>query len=60
MITGKELGALLSHIHQHDKKGKIIYYEDDLLKVLKAIGLPKPEWETSISVGEYINKTLIF
>jgi hypothetical protein len=37
-ISGKELGALLFAIHEHESaSGDIVYYEEDLLKVLKAI-----------------------
>lgn len=32
---------------------EIVYREKDLLKVLKALGLPEPEWELSMSVEEW-------
>lgn len=50
MITGPELGALLFSIHDHvwDDEGftdyGIIYHEEDILKLLKKLGLPDPEW----------------
>jgi hypothetical protein len=56
-ISGKELGALLFAIHEHESaSGDIVYYEEDLLKVLKAIGLPDPEWGECLTVEEFIQK----
>lgn len=52
-ITGKELAALLHHIHTHASNGCIVYPEKPLLKVLKAIGLPEPEWKESYSIAEW-------
>lgn len=43
-VTGKEVAALLSHIHHHDDdNGAIIYYHQDLAEVLEAIGLTQPK-----------------
>ena len=54
-ITGEDVAALLHQIHDHDKKTEeIIYYENDLLPVLKALGLPKPVWKDSISVKKWL------
>lgn len=53
-ITGEELAGLLFHIHHHDtKKGdKIIYYEDDLLPILKFLGLPSPKWGKAYTIEQ--------
>lgn len=52
-ITGTDVAALLHGIHEHDEKTEeIIYYEKQLLPVLKALGLPEPKWELSMSVKE--------
>lgn len=56
-ITGEELGGLLFNIHKHiGKDGKIIYYEEDLLPILKAIGLPKPKWGDHLTITEFKKK----
>ena len=56
-MTGNELGALLFSIHHHDERSeKIIYFEEDLLPILLAAGLPKPQWGDSISLNEFKNK----
>lgn len=53
-ITGKELAGLLFTIHRHEKpRGNIIYREGELLKILKAIGLPEPEWGISLTIREF-------
>lgn len=59
-ITGEDVAALLHHIHEHypgeDGKGlggKIIYFEEDILPVLKALGLPSPIWGKSISIKNW-------
>lgn len=52
-----DLGSLLFHIHEHDEKSeKIVYYEEDLLPMLEALGLPKPEWGGNLSLQEFIEK----
>ena len=54
-ITGEDVAALLHQIHQHDEKTEeIIYYENDLLPVLKALGLPKPIWKDSMTIREWL------
>ena len=51
-VTGKDLAALLFTIHTHDEATeKIVYFEEDLLPILEAIGLPKPIWEGSMTEG---------
>lgn len=61
-ITGKELGGLLFGIHHHinedgvetgNQRARIIYYEEDILKLLEALGLPKVEWGECIDVDEF-------
>ncbi len=53
-ITGEDVAALLHNIHEHDSKTEeIIYYEKDLLPVLKALGLPKPKWKKSLSIEDW-------
>lgn len=53
-ITGKDVAALLHGIHRHDEKTEeIIYREKDILPVLKALGLPDPKWELSMSVKQW-------
>lgn len=51
-ITGKELGKLLYDIHAHiehkDGTDDIIYYEDDIIKLLVKLGLPKPIFQEDI------------
>lgn len=46
IITGKQVASILHSIHKHDLRGRKLYYEKDLLLVLKKLGLPKPEWST--------------
>lgn len=60
-ISGEDVAALLHHIHEHypgedgiENGGKIIYFEDDLLPILEALGLPKPEWKRSISLKKWL------
>lgn len=54
-ITGKELAGLLFSIHTHDKKTEeIIYKEKDLLPILKAIGLPEPEWGECLTLKQFL------
>ena len=54
-VTGEDLASLLFHIHSHDlKTEEIIYYEKDLLPILKALGLPKPIWGDDISVKKWL------
>ena len=52
-VKPDELGGLLFHIHTHDEGGKIIYYEEDLLPILKAMGLPDPKWGKNLTIKEY-------
>jgi len=53
-VTAKELAGLLFNIHQHDSEtGEIIYKEKDLLPILKALGLPEPEWGSCITLEEF-------
>ena len=59
MIIPEELGGLLFNIHQHDEKTeKIIYFEEDLLPILEAIGLPIPVWGKNLTLSEYIQNRL--
>lgn len=56
-LTGKEFAALLFAIHEHDEATeKIVYFEEDLLPILKYIGLPEPEWGESITLKEFKKK----
>ena len=66
-ITGEDVGALLHWIHAHypEKEkghklhidtasgGKIIFFEEDLIPVLEALGLPKPVWKHSMSIATW-------
>lgn len=61
-ITGEDVAALLQGIHHHryNEPGNpelddadIIYYEEDLLPVLEALGLPAPIWGKSMSLEEW-------
>lgn len=57
-ITGEDVAALLHNIHFHYPDGgifagKIFYFEEDLLPVLEALGLPAPVWKKSMSVEEW-------
>ena len=53
-INGEDVAALLHNIHEHHPKNeKIIYYEEDLLPVLKALGLPKPKWKKSLAIEDW-------
>ena len=57
-ITGEDVAALLHGIHEHMPDGttfagKIVYYEEDLLPILEALGLPAPVWGKSMSVEEF-------
>lgn len=54
-ITGKELAGLLFSIHRHDSDTEeIIYKEEDLLPILKAIGLPEPEWGECLTLKQFL------
>lgn len=60
-INGEDVAALLHHIHDHHpgedgvgNGGKIIYFEEDLLPVLKALGLPEPIWKKSLSIKQWL------
>lgn len=37
-----------------EAEGKIYYAEDDLLPILKALGLPEPVWKNSVSLDEWL------
>jgi hypothetical protein len=61
-ITGKELGGLLFSIHHHidedgletgNQRARIVYFEEDVLKLLEALGLPKVEWGECIDVDQF-------
>jgi hypothetical protein len=61
-ITGKELGGLLFSIHHHidedsnetgNQRERIVYYEEDILKLLEALGLPKVEWGECLPIEEF-------
>lgn len=52
--TGEDLAALLSGIHQHHPAtDDLIYFESDLLPVLKAFNLPDPIWGSNITLDEW-------
>ena len=62
-VTGKELGGLLFSIHHHidqdennNQRDKIIYYEEDVLELLEALGFPKVEWGECITIEDFKNK----
>lgn len=56
-ITGEELGGLLSNIHSHiehkDGTDDIVYYEKDILYLLKKLGMPKPIWKIDIDIKKF-------
>ena len=64
-VTGEDVGALLFGIHHHypsdeehiSKKDseKIFYFEEDLLPILKALGLPEPIWGKSKTLDEFLD-----
>lgn len=60
-LTSKELGGLLCGIHSHaDIEGKInpdqiVYREEDIILLLRALGYPEPEWGDMIKLDDYIN-----
>ena len=43
-ITGEELAFLLGAMRQRTTDGVIVYREEDILKMLRELGLPKPKW----------------
>lgn len=55
-ITPEELGSMLFVLHEHypNKKGKIFYYESDLLKLFEAIGIPQPVWGGQLKIEDYL------
>lgn len=57
MILAEDLGGLLFGIHHHHPcNDKIIYYEDDLIKLLVKLGFPKPKWGKALNINEYETK----
>ena len=54
IVSPEDFAGLLFNIHHHDKKTEeIIYYEKDLLPILRAIGLPEPKWGKCLTLKEY-------
>lgn len=47
--TGSEIGNLLFNIHTHAESlrnpDEIVYREEDIIQLLKTLGLPEPVWE---------------
>ena len=53
-ITPENLGGLLFNVHHHHPDNeKIIYYEDDILDILRVIGLPDPVWGKNLTLKKY-------
>jgi hypothetical protein len=53
--TPAELGGLLFTIHHHHPRNeKIFFYEDDLLPILTACGLPEPKWGKTLKLEDYL------
>jgi hypothetical protein len=54
-ISAEDLGGMLSGIHAHtdDEHGYIIYYEADVIRLLKKLGHPAPKWGISLEIGAY-------
>jgi hypothetical protein len=56
-ITAEELGGLLFGVHcHHHENEKIMYYEDDLLKIFKLLGVKKPKWGLDLDLDKFIKK----
>lgn len=57
-IHPDDLGGLLFYIHRHHPvTEEIIYTENELLPILKALGLPDPVWGATLSLEEYNERT---
>lgn len=56
MVKPEELGGMLFTIHTHAnlvKGEQIIYKEADIIKLLEALGHPKPIFGTVLTIEEY-------
>lgn len=52
--TPKELGGMLFSIHQHHPQTEeIIYFEKDIIHLLKILGHPKVEWGENINIEDF-------
>lgn len=66
-VTGHDVGALLFGIHEHyptckremskEHGEKIFYFEEDLLPILKAIGVPEPIWGESKTLDDFLDES---
>lgn len=53
-ITPEVMAGLLHGIHDHHPKTeKIIYHEDDIIKLLTKLGYPKPKWGISLDLKKF-------
>lgn len=53
-ITPEKMGGLLFGIHEHHPESeKIIYYEEDIIKLLTKLGFLKPKWGDSIDLRRF-------
>lgn len=45
-LAGAIVALRLFEIHHHEdtEKGRVFYYEDELLPVLQSFGVPAPDW----------------
>lgn len=53
-VDGKTIAGLLHGIHDHHPKTeRIIYHEEDIIKLLTKLGYPKPKWEISLDLDKF-------
>ena len=58
-ITPKDFGSLLFTIHTHGElvqPDEIVYREEALLKLLKGLGFPDPEWGGALTIEEFLKR----
>lgn len=52
--TAEQLGGMLFSIHHHHPETeKIIYYEEDVVKLLKALGHPEPKFGNVLTIDDF-------
>lgn len=56
-ITARQIGGLLFGIHEHtthpDKSEHVVYYEEDVIRLLVKLGFPKPIWGEHIDIKKF-------
>ena len=53
-VTPEDLGGLLFGIHNHHPENeKVIYYEEDIINLLKLFKFPEPVWGKVIKLEDY-------